>query len=64
VAIIQANTTAIASGLAAGDMVVTDGQDKLQAGMKVEPRVGGGSRGAGNGVSNPQDSQNSTSGAQ
>jgi len=64
VAITQANTTAIASGLAAGDMVVTDGKDKLQAVMKVEPRVGGGSRGAGNGVSNPQDSQNSTSGAQ
>jgi multidrug efflux system membrane fusion protein len=64
-AITQGNTTAIASGMAPGDMVVTDGQDKLQAGMKVEPRVGGaGSHNPGTGGSNPQDSQNTTSGAQ
>jgi membrane fusion protein, multidrug efflux system len=30
--------TAVASGLNAGDVVVTDGQDKLQDGSKVEPR--------------------------
>jgi multidrug efflux system membrane fusion protein len=40
VAITQSNRTAIASGLAAGEVVVTDGQDKLQAGSKVEPRAG------------------------
>jgi multidrug efflux system membrane fusion protein len=32
------NITGISSGLDAGDVVVTDGQDKLQEGSKVEPR--------------------------
>lgn len=41
IALTQGNTTAIISGLAPGDVVVTDGQDKLQAGSKVEPRSGG-----------------------
>jgi len=41
VAISQNNLTAIASGIAPGDVVVTDGQDKLQGGSKVEPRVSG-----------------------
>ncbi len=41
VAITQNNLTAIASGIAPGDVVVTDGQDKLQGGSKVEPRVSG-----------------------
>jgi len=39
IAITQNNRTAIASGIAAGDVVVTDGQDKLQANSKVEPRA-------------------------
>jgi membrane fusion protein, multidrug efflux system len=30
--------TAVASGLAAGDLVVTDGVDKLQSGSKVTPQ--------------------------
>lgn len=65
VSITQGNTTAITAGLAPGDTVVTDGQDKLQAGItKVEPRSGGGSHNDGNGVSNPQEGQNNTSGAQ
>jgi hypothetical protein len=34
----QSNQSAIASGLQPGDIVVTDGQDKLQNGAKVEPR--------------------------
>jgi len=34
--------TGITSGLGAGDVVVTDGQDKLQDGSKVEPRQGNG----------------------
>lgn len=32
------NITGVTSGLNAGDVVVTDGQDKLQEGSKVEPR--------------------------
>jgi len=39
IAITQNNRTAIASGITPGDIVVTDGQDKLQAGSKVEPRA-------------------------
>ena len=38
----QNNVASIASGVAAGDVVVVDGQDKLQAGSKVDPHAGGG----------------------
>jgi membrane fusion protein, multidrug efflux system len=38
VSLTQGNTTVIASGINPGDMVVTDGQDKLQTGSKIEPR--------------------------
>ncbi len=41
VSLTQGNTTAVTSGLSAGDMVVTDGQDKLQTGSTIEPRAGG-----------------------
>ena len=41
VSLTQGNTTVITAGLDAGDTVVTDGQDKLQSGSKVEPRNGG-----------------------
>ena len=50
-ALTQGSTVVIASGLQAGDRVVTDGQEKLQAGMKVapqapaHPRTGGSSSG-------------------
>jgi multidrug efflux system membrane fusion protein len=37
VAFSQANVSAIDSGLSPGDLVVTDGQDKLQAGSLVDP---------------------------
>ncbi len=37
----QGNTTAVSSGLNPGDTVVTDGQDKLQTGSKIEPRNSG-----------------------
>jgi multidrug efflux system membrane fusion protein len=37
VAFTQNNLSVISSGVAANDVVVTDGQDKLQAGSKVEP---------------------------
>jgi membrane fusion protein, multidrug efflux system len=33
------NVTGISKGLSAGEVVVTDGQDKLQDGSKVEPRT-------------------------
>jgi multidrug efflux system membrane fusion protein len=38
VALTQSNQSAIANGLEAGEVVVTDGQDKLQNGAKVETR--------------------------
>lgn len=37
----QGNTTVVTSGLNPGDMVVTDGQDKLQTGTKIEARNSG-----------------------
>lgn len=40
VGLTEANVTAISSGLKPGEIVVTDGQDKLQAGSHVEPRGG------------------------
>lgn len=40
VAFTQANISAVDSGLNAGDMVVTDGQDKLQGGSRVDPHTG------------------------
>jgi len=41
VAISQNNLTAVSNGLSPNETVVTDGQDKLQAGSKVEPRGAG-----------------------
>ena len=40
VSIAQGNNTAVATGLHPGDTVVTDGQDKLQTGSKIEFRSG------------------------
>jgi multidrug efflux system membrane fusion protein len=39
IAFSQNNETVISQGIAPNDIVVTDGQDKLQAGSKVEPRA-------------------------
>lgn len=48
------NITGISSGLAPGDVVVTDGQDKLQDGTKVDPRTPpGGSHNASASASSP-----------
>jgi multidrug efflux system membrane fusion protein len=41
ISLTQGNTTAVTSGLNPGDMVVTDGQDKLQTGSKISPRNSG-----------------------
>ena len=38
VALTQGNTSSITTGVNPGDVVVTDGQDKLQSGSKIEPR--------------------------
>jgi membrane fusion protein, multidrug efflux system len=38
----QNNVASMASGVAPGDVVVVDGQDKLQAGIKVDPHPSGG----------------------
>jgi membrane fusion protein, multidrug efflux system len=40
VALTQANISVVDSGLSPGDVVVTDGQDKLQGGSLVEPHNG------------------------
>ncbi len=45
VSLTQGNVAAIASGLQPGDLVVTDGQDKLQNGSKVDYQMGGGGGG-------------------
>ncbi len=48
VALTESSTTSIANGLTPGEVVVTDGQDKLQAGAHVEPRpTGSGGQGQG-----------------
>ncbi|HZR27139.1 MAG TPA: efflux RND transporter periplasmic adaptor subunit [Terriglobales bacterium] len=43
VSLTQGNIAAIASGLQPAELVVTDGQDKLQNGSKVDYQIGGGS---------------------
>src|SRR3954464_11504759 len=40
VALTQGDTTVVSDGVNPGDTVVTDGQDKLQRGSRIEPRVG------------------------
>jgi len=45
----QGDTTVISQGVNPGDTVVTDGQDKLQRGSKIEPRAGPPSNGTQNG---------------
>jgi multidrug efflux system membrane fusion protein len=41
ISLTQGNNTVITAGLNPGDTVVTDGQDKLQTGSKIEPRTTG-----------------------
>src|ERR1700722_4569178 len=48
VSLTQGNTSVVTSGLNPGDVVVTDGQDKLQRGSRVEPRATGTNAGSGN----------------
>ncbi len=61
----QNNVASIASGVAAGDVVVIDGQDKLQTGSKVDPHSssGGQNRNAQSPASQAQPEASSTTGA-
>jgi len=54
VSLTQGNVAAIASGLQPGDLVVTDGQDKLQNGSKVDYQMGGGGGGGQRNGASPQ----------
>ena len=49
VALTQGDTTVVSEGVNPGDTVVTDGQDKLQRGSRIEPRTGAPSHGTSTG---------------
>jgi multidrug efflux system membrane fusion protein len=53
ISLTQGDITVVASGLNPGDTVVTDGQDKLQTGSKIEPRNTSPKTGASSGHSAP-----------
>jgi membrane fusion protein, multidrug efflux system len=55
VSVTQGNTTVVTSGLNPGDVVVADGQDKLQTGSRIEPRNPNG------GVTKSSSAENSSS---
>jgi multidrug efflux system membrane fusion protein len=59
VALTQGDTTVVTAGLNPGDTVVTDGQDKLQRGSRIEPRSTGQSRGRHSSPGNDADSADS-----
>jgi len=51
VALTTGNSVGLSAGLNSGDVVVVDGQDKLQDGTKVNPNLAGGATGASGGAS-------------
>jgi multidrug efflux system membrane fusion protein len=55
VALAQGNLSAIGQGLAEGEIVVTDGQDKLKAGMMVDATASTGGRRGAQGGAAPSD---------
>src|SRR3984885_3706930 len=59
VALTQGDTTVVTAGLNPGDTVVTDGQDKLQRGSRIEPRSTGQSHGQRSSPGNDADSAGS-----
>jgi multidrug efflux system membrane fusion protein len=66
VALTQGNITVIGNGLKPGDIVVTDGQDKLQKGSRIERRGGpsaGPSNALGNGAGHGDAARRPVSGA-
>jgi len=60
ISLTQGNIAVITSGLNPGDSVVTDGQDKLQSGSKIEPRN---SSNPGNSTAGQNPGSNSSSGS-
>ncbi|HEY6765099.1 MAG TPA: MdtA/MuxA family multidrug efflux RND transporter periplasmic adaptor subunit [Candidatus Sulfotelmatobacter sp.] len=76
ISLTQGNTTAISAGVNPGETVVTDGQDKLQSGSKIQPRaattpssnsgnrngVGGRTNGGGSDSGNPNSGGQSSGG--
>ena len=51
------DSVGLSAGLNSGDVVVIDGQDKLQDGTKINPSPAGGSNGAGRGAASPSPAQ-------
>jgi len=51
------DSVGLSAGLNSGDVVVVDGQDKLQDGTKISPSPAGGSNGAGRGAASPSPAQ-------
>ena len=51
------NSVGLSAGLNSGDVVVIDGQDKLQDGTKVNPNPAGGANGSGDGSGSPPPGQ-------
>ncbi len=63
ISLTQGDTTVVTNGVNPGDMVVTDGQDKLQRGSHIEPRnTGPGSGAGGKGGSGSSGSAGASSG--
>jgi multidrug efflux system membrane fusion protein len=61
VSVTEGNLSLIASGVTPGEVVVTDGQDKLQQGSRVEPHTQGTSGTRNASSANPDENQNQTS---
>ncbi len=57
IAQITGNNVGLSAGVNPGDMVVIDGQDKLQDGTKINPTPAGGSNGASRGSASPAPAQ-------
>ncbi len=57
IAQITGNNVGLSAGVNPGDMVVIDGQDKLQDGTKINPSPAGGSNGASRGSASPSPAQ-------
>ncbi len=57
IAQITGNSIGLSAGVNPGDMVVIDGQDKLQDGTKINPSPAGGSNGASRGSASPSPAQ-------
>jgi membrane fusion protein, multidrug efflux system len=61
VSVTEGNLSLIASGVSPGEVVVTDGQDKLQQGSRVEPHTQGGGATRNASSTNPDQNENQNS---